>query len=125
MSGLNLQWLFPCLQGALLGLLAMVLHEVGHVVAAIALGIRVRGVGLCWKGLYTVREAGPPVKNILISSAGPLINLLLFLLWHHSPTFSLANLCCGVCNLLPMHNSDGERIFRCLRQMRGEGLTAQ
>jgi Zn-dependent protease len=122
---LSLEWFFPFFQGIFLGLVAMVLHEAGHLLAALAVGIKIRGVGLRWKGLYTVREAGPPAKNLLVSLAGPLTNLLLILSWHWSPTFGLANLCFGVCNLLPIGGSDGERVLRCWREMHDEGPLAQ
>ena len=66
MPFLILKWFFPFFQGLLLGLVAMTLHEAGHLIAALAVGIKVKNVGFCWKGMYTVREPGPPVKNILL-----------------------------------------------------------
>ena len=125
MSSLNLEWSLPFFQGAFYGLLAMALHEAGHLVAARVVGVKVKRVGFCWKGMYTVREAGPPAKNALISSAGPLTNLALIIFWYWSPTFGLANLCCAVCNLLPIRGSDGNRILRCLREMHEGRLLAQ
>jgi len=98
----------------------MVLHEVGHLLAALALGIKIRSVGLRWKGLYTVREAGPPAKSLLISLAGPLTNAVLLFGWHWSPTFGLANLCFAVCNLLPIDGSDGERALKSWQRMQDE-----
>jgi Zn-dependent protease len=103
-----------------LGLVAMVFHEAAHVVAALALGLRVKRVGMGWKGMYTVRDPGPPNKNLVISLAGPLINLALILSWHWLPTFGLANLVCGVVNLLPIEGSDGARVRRCWQQMHGK-----
>jgi len=79
----------PFFQGLLLGLVAMTLHEAGHLIAALAVGIKVKNVGFCWKGMYTVREPGPPVKNILVSLAGPMVNLILMMTWHWWPTFGL------------------------------------
>lgn len=107
-----LAWFFPFFQGLLFGVLAMLLHESGHLIAALALGVRVKTVGLRWKGLYTVREAGTPAQNILISLAGPCTNLILMLLWPLSENFFLANLCFAGFNLLPIEGSDGERIMR-------------
>jgi Zn-dependent protease len=118
MSFFRLEWFLPVLQGMLLGVVAMFLHEGGHILAALALGIKVKSVGLRWKGLYTVREAGPPGKNILVSLAGPFTNLLLILTWFWWPTFGLANLCFGFCNLLPIEGSDGERAMICWQHMR-------
>jgi Zn-dependent protease len=116
----SLAWFVPFFQGLLLGVLAMALHEAAHLVAALALGIRVKNVGFCWKGLYTVREAGPPAKNILISLAGPLTNLLLIACWPLSKSFGLANLCFFFFNLLPLRGSDGDRVLICWDQMRKE-----
>ena len=122
MPFLNLHWCFPILQGMGLGLVATMLHEGAHVVAALALGIEIKSVGLGWKGVYTVRNPGPPGKNLLVSLAGPLTNLALILAWHWSPTFGLANLCIGAVNLLPIEGSDGMRVKRCWQQMHRKDL---
>jgi Zn-dependent protease len=118
-ASLHLGWFYPVFQGFILGLLAMVLHEGGHLLAALALGIKIKSVVLRWKGLATVREAGPPIKNLLVSLAGPLTNALLLLAWHWSPRFGLANLCFAAVNLLPINGSDGDRAWSCLELMRG------
>lgn len=118
MHSLDLLWFIPILKGAAFGILAMALHEGGHIVTAWAVGVKVKRVGLCWKGMYTVREAGPPAKNMQVSLAGPLANLALMIFWPLSPTFGLANFFCGVCNLLPIPGSDGKRALSCLRAVR-------
>jgi hypothetical protein len=105
-----------------LGVVAMVFHEAAHIVAALALRIQVKSVGVGWRGMYTVRDAGTPDKNLLIALAGPLMNLALVLSWHWLPTFGLANLVCGVANLLPIENSDGARVQRCWRQIHKKEL---
>ena len=120
MPFLHLRWYLHFFHGMGLGLAAMALHELAHVAAAVALGVKVRKVGLGWKGMYTVRDIGPPEKNMLISLAGPLLNLALILPWHWWPTFGLANLCCGLVNLLPISGSDGERVLRCWQQMHAQ-----
>jgi Zn-dependent protease len=121
----RLEWFFPFFEGIFFGLLAMALHEAAHVIAAMAVGIKVKSVGLCWKGLYTVREAGSPGKNALVSLAGPLTNIALLLCWYLSPTFGLANLCFAVFNLLPIQGSDGDRVLTCLHEMQKESLLAE
>jgi Zn-dependent protease len=108
-----LAWFKPFLQGLFLGIVAMLLHELGHLVAAIAVGVKIKTIGLRWRGLYTVREAGPPAKNMLVSLAGPLVNLALIASWPWSHKFGLANLCFTFFNLLPMEGSDGDRVMRC------------
>jgi Zn-dependent protease len=107
-----------------MGLAAMLLHETAHLLAALALGVRVKKVGLKWnKGIYTVRETGPLGKNILIAFAGPLINILLASLWEWSPSFGLANFCYAFANLLPIDGSDGSRIVECWMVARRKDVT--
>jgi membrane-associated protease RseP (regulator of RpoE activity) len=122
MTFLNLHWYFPFFQGMGLALVAMAFHEAAHILAAQALGVRVKKVGFGWKGMYTVRDPGTPNKNLPISLAGPLMNLALILSWHWFPTFGLANLVCGFVNLLPIEGSDGARVQRCWQQMHKKEL---
>jgi Zn-dependent protease len=117
MPFLTLRWYLPLFEGMVLGLVAMLFHEAAHIVVALTLGIKVKKVGLGWKGIFTVREQGAPGKNLVISLAGPVMNLALIFWWHWAPPFGLANLCCGVVNLLPIAGSDGARIQRCWQQM--------
>ncbi len=125
MSSFILEWFSPFFRVLCFGLLAMAVHEAAHIVVARALGIKVKRVGFNRKGLYTVREASTPAKNQLVSFAGPLVNLLLILLWPWSPMFGLANFCFGVCNLLPIRGSDGERMLSIWRAMRKATAVAQ
>jgi Zn-dependent protease len=124
MSVPGFAWFVPFFNGLFLGLLAMAVHEAGHIVMARSVGIKIRRVGFGWKGMYTVREAGPPAKNMLVSFAGPLVNLLLILCWPWWPIFGLANFCCGIANLLPIQGSDGDRMLQCWREMRNAGKQA-
>ena len=111
-------WLISLGGTLFLGLTAMVLHEFGHVATSMMVGVRVKSIGLCMKGMYIVREAGSPMKNMLVSLAGPLTNVALILLfWGHSPKFVLANLCLAICNLAPVKGSDGDRAMACLEEM--------
>jgi Zn-dependent protease len=119
-----LEWFRPILQGFFWGLLAMVLHEVGHLLAALMLGLKIKSVALRWKGLCTIREAGPPDKNLLVSLAGPFANVLLLALWHWLPRFGIANICFAAVNLLPISGSDGDRALTCIEMMRGESSRA-
>jgi len=120
MPFLTLRWYLPVFEGMVLGVVAMLFHEAAHVFVALTLGIRVKKVGMGWKGIFTVREQGTPTKNLIISLAGPVMNLALIFWWHWQPDFGLANLCCGVVNLLPITGSDGARILRCWQQMHGK-----
>ena len=124
MHGASLEWFFPVFRGLFLGVLAMALHEAAHLMAALAMGVKIKKIGFRWKGLYIVREAGSPGKNALISLAGPLANLVLLLTWHWSPMFGLANLCFTFFNMLPLQGSDGDRAWMCWREMQMEPPTA-
>lgn len=120
-----LRYFDPIAGTLFLGLLAMILHEFGHLATSLMVGIRVKSVGLCMKGMYIVREAGSPMKNLLISLAGPLTNVALILIfWGRSETFVLANFCLAVCNLAPVKGSDGDRALACLQQMQREAVPA-
>jgi len=116
----GLHWCIPILIGMGYGLAAMAFHEAAHIVAALALGVKVKKIGLAWKGMYTVREPGTPKKNLFISLAGPLMNFALILSWPWLPIFGLANVVCVVANILPVEGSDGARVRACWRQMRGK-----
>jgi membrane-associated protease RseP (regulator of RpoE activity) len=102
-----LRWFEPVLLGFGLGVLAMVLHECGHLAAAGALGVRVKRIGIDWKkGLFTVREQGSVNQNLMIAVEP----------WF--PMFSLANLCCVLANMMPIEGSDGFRVADCWRRIR-------
>jgi Zn-dependent protease len=124
MNYLHAHWLISLAGTLFVGLSAMVLHEFGHVVTSLMVGVRVKSIGLCMKGMYIVRESGSPMKNMLVSLAGPLTNVALILMfWGHSPKFVLANICLAICNLVPIKGSDGDRALQCFEQMQRETAT--
>jgi len=105
---------------------SLLLHEMGHMVAAILLGVPVREFGLCLWGAYNRRaRAGRRRDEVLISVAGPLMNLFLALPLLYVPVFgsrlALCNLSLCVVNLLPIPSSDGLRILRTIRAPAGAG----
>ena len=100
-------------------LIAVAMHEGAHAATAALLGIKVKRVGINWRGPYIVRETGSVGQNLTITLAGPLMNLSLLLLWIPFPVFGMVNLVLAVTNLLPFKSSDGARAFACLRQLLG------
>jgi Zn-dependent protease len=95
--------------------LVILLHEAGHIAVAFSLGIKVKRVGLSWKGVYIVREPGTPLANMITTLAGPALNLLLALSWSAWPYFGMLNLVFAIANLAPHWGSDGQRALRLAR----------
>ncbi len=101
------------------GTAAMLLHEMAHVAAALALRVKVHRIGINWRGPYVMREYGTARRNLSITLAGPGMNLALALLFHRIiPNFAFCNLIIGVTNLLPLPSSDGARALHLIFQRR-------
>jgi Zn-dependent protease len=100
---------------------AVFLHEMAHVLVATAMGIRIKRVGISWKGPFIVREQGPHFANLCTALAGPAMNLVLgVLLWRFSPQFGLVNLVLGSYNLLPfIPGLDGHNALHAYRKLCG------
>jgi Zn-dependent protease len=100
---------------------AIALHELAHVAAALCPGVKVKRFGLCWRGVYIVREAGTDWQNLLISLAGPLSNFVAayvsLAVLHRGAIFCAMNLVIGGINLLPLPCSDGLRACKLLWRM--------
>jgi len=102
------------------GTAAILLHEMAHIAAALALRVKIHRIGVNWRGPYVVREHGTERRNLSITLAGPGANLAFALLFHRiSPNFAFCNLIIGVTNLLPLPSSDGARALNLIRQRRG------
>jgi Zn-dependent protease len=102
---------------AVLLVASLLLHEIGHMLVAVALGVKVHEFGICMLGAYNRRAYGNSRRNeILISLAGPLVNFALiipcFLLPHIGFELTLCNLVLALFNLLPIPSSDGLRILK-------------
>jgi Zn-dependent protease len=112
--------------GALL-LASLLMHEVGHMVAATLFGVQVHEFGLRLGGAYTRRAYATTRRDeVLISAAGPLMNLCLALplsfLPHFGTQLALGNLALCVINLLPLPSSDGLHILRTIRSANAPGV---
>jgi len=99
-------------------LLGVLMHELGHAIASELLGAPIKGVKLTWLGIGILRDAGSPLPNILISSAGPLMSLLVGLAaWPSWKLFAMANFCLFIANIAPIAGSDGDRIWTCAAKL--------
>ena len=98
-----------------LAFFALVIHEAGHVLFALALGIQVKRVGVTWRGPFIVREQGAPVASAVISLSAPVLNLVFAVAyWHAAPMFAHINMVLGLWNLLPFRGSDGSHAWNSL-----------
>ena len=81
LSGI-IPWLLG-LFGALLLFASVLAHELGHSFAAIAQGIQVKSITLfIFGGLATLeKESETPLQSLLVAIAGPLVSVLLFIVF--------------------------------------------
>ena len=109
----------------LLTLAAILTHEGGHCVAALLCGVPLRKFRLVpWEARISLgTQSLSYQKECIISLAGPLANLLSFLLVKvrcgssaggAATFFSAASLSLALLNLLPIDDFDGGRFFRCI-----------
>jgi Zn-dependent protease len=97
-------------------LFTILLHEYGHLTAALAQGVPVKQLG--WKsfhGAYIKRETSPTQwREMVIWCAGPAANLMAAAWFYPTPWWWSFNLVLGLSNLIPlMSGSDGDRMLRC------------
>lgn len=99
---------------------SLLVHEAAHAAAAAICGVRIKAIGLCAAGAYTVRARSSDASvELLTALAGPLANLLLWIAFSAMPgavptMLATCNLILGVSNLLPIPPSDGWRICKLL-----------
>lgn len=108
--------------------LSIILHEIGHTVAALSKGISVESISLWIGGGVAEIESNPPKEELLITIAGPAVTAILILIYALISTLlfvlnittvswvflllSLFNTLMFIFNLLPLFPLDGGRIFR-------------
>ncbi|MCS6868380.1 site-2 protease family protein [Thermus sp.] len=135
-----LQGPWPFLLGLLaaLGLfLSVLLHELGHALAARSLGVATRRITLWLLGGVAQMERIPrePPKELKIALAGPGVSfalaLLFRLVWGEGGAWGFlshylawVNLMLGLFNLLPALPLDGGRVYRALLALRRPYLRA-
>lgn len=93
--------------------LAYLVHEMGHVLAMLALGVPFVGVELRWRGLCINRTLVGGWRDVVVTGAGVAMNaaVCLYALLHADPFFAACNLAMLVANLLPFPHSDGRRLL--------------
>ncbi len=107
---------------------SLLLHELGHLAMAQALGVRVKAIGMCLKGAYVRRQRSPVARTeMLIAASGPLANVLLYL-WFRDGNMvlrwvALMNLVLAGSNLIPIQGTDGARICESLQMLRSGATT--
>jgi len=116
---LLLGWVRGLLATALVAC-SVLLHELGHVLVATVNGVKVKRIGFAAAGGYTVRELSRrwwvEAESAL---AGPLVNLLLFLVFNSAGgvvahAAAQANLVLAIGNLIPLSRSDGSRLWKAI-----------
>jgi hypothetical protein len=108
------------------GMLHIVIHEVGHVLAALMVGCRIKKIGFSRLGPYVRRtSAKSPLGNAFVALSGPGINILtsaLFLLL--GLPYAWIPFFIGMLNLAPLPNSDLWKSIQYLRAPRTAGADA-
>lgn len=96
---------------------AVVLHEAGHILAALlvagefpVLRFNIAGVKLKYDGLSGT------AKQITVSAAGPFVSILFGLIFYGKRNFALLSLGLGIVNLLPISCLDGGNILRAVAE---------
>ena len=112
----TLYWLDEGVGLLIWGLLACVVHELGHVAAALALGGRARRLSLTAVGAelsFSYRTPLTYVQDSLVALAGPAANLLLGGLFFalDRQLSAMLSLGIGAFNLLPILPLDGGRVL--------------
>lgn len=105
-------------------LTAAALHESGHLLTCLALGISVQSLRLTVLGAVLEAEArcSSGWEEVLVALAGPLVNLctLPFALRAGARLLAGASVLLGVFNLLPVSPLDGSRVLHGLLSLGGE-----
>ncbi len=91
---------------------AVILHEVGHIVAMLLLKIRIRRIRLACCGVLIDGDSTLYWhKRLIIAASGPIMNIIIYLLMLQTD-FGLISLVTGLFNLIPVSSTDGGDILR-------------
>jgi Zn-dependent protease len=96
-------------------LLAIAVHEAGHLLALRAMRARIHKLRLDITGAVLETEPLRYSHELIVALAGPAVNFLCVLTCSQKyPLFALVNFCLLFYNLLPFYPLDGGRILRAL-----------
>ena len=101
----------------------ILLHELGHLVTGITIGLKVKKINMHISGLSVEFENYGKQRNankIVVDIAGPLINIiaLVIAIIIKQEEIAYINLLLAIVNLLPIYPLDGGRILRTLLRKR-------
>lgn len=92
--------------------LFVIMHEISHILVALILGVDIIDITFLPIGVNArYSEKSSPLKELIISLAGPLASFLFSLLLKKQE-FVIMNLCICIFNLVPIYPLDGGRILR-------------
>ena len=99
------------------------IHELGHLLAGILMGLKAKGIDIMPFGVSINFEDYSNkyiAKKIIIAMAGPLVNIIIVILgvynnWEEEIIYS--NILIGLFNLIPLYPLDGGRILKYIMQL--------
>jgi stage IV sporulation protein FB len=105
--------MYTVMQFLVAALFALLVHEYGHLTAALLQGVHVKLLGCNKFGAFIRRERSiTPWRELVIALCGPLANLIAMNVDFGNPWWHRMNLVLAVSNLLPvLKGSDGLRIL--------------
>ncbi len=93
-------------------LVAVVVHELGHIAAMLILKVEIRCLRLSCCGILIDGDCCSSFANsIIVALSGPIINIIFFTVMHKS-SFGIIMLVTAVFNLLPIIGTDGGDVLR-------------
>lgn len=122
---LLLSWLLYCDRSGivLLGIIACILHEFGHLVTLFFFNSTIKEISITISGAkIKFNDHLSYIEELISAAAGPFVNLSLGWLisyFFSCPIFAGVNLALGCFNLLPVGPLDGARILYCLMSQFG------